>query len=76
MHKANLGSQLIIFDTGRFNWVRPHLNDLPERVDTDTLKRLTRMILHGHPHDRNKATRESWGNELHEHAQSQPRVTT
>ena len=30
----------------------------------------------GHPHDPNKATRESLANELHKCAQSQPRVTT
>jgi len=46
VHKANLGSQLSIFDTGSFAWACPRpneltrmpSNDLPERVDTDTLK--------------------------------------
>jgi len=38
MHKANLGSQLSIFDMGLFARVRPHPNDPPERVDMDTLK--------------------------------------
>jgi len=38
VHKANLGSQLSIFDKGSFaRTTRP--NDPPERVDTDTLKR-------------------------------------
>jgi len=76
VHKANRGSQLSIFDTGSFAPARPHLNNPPERVDTDTLKRPDRKILHGHPHDRNKATRESRANELYECAISQPRVTT
>jgi len=30
VHKANLVSQLSIFDTGLFAWARPRLNDLPE----------------------------------------------
>ena len=75
-HKAILGSQLSIFYTGSFAQACPRLNDPPERVDTDALKRLDRTILHGRPHDRNEATRESQENELHERAQSQPRVTT
>ena len=76
VHKANLGSQLSIFDTGSFTQPRPRSNDPPERVDMDALKRAGRMNLHGQPHDTNDATKESWANELHEHAQSQPRVTT
>jgi len=76
VHKAILGSQLSIFDMGSFTRVRPHPNDSPKRVDTDALKRPTRMIFHGHPLDRNKATRESRANELHERAQSQHWVTT
>jgi len=38
VHKFNLGSQLSIFDTGSFAEAHPRLNDLPVRVDTDTLK--------------------------------------
>jgi hypothetical protein len=81
VHKANLGSQLSIFDTGLFARARPRPNDLPERVHTDALKRPARTSSHGRPqttrpNDRNEATRESWENKLHEHAQSQPRVTT
>jgi len=38
VHKANLGSQLSIFDTGSFTWACPRPNDLPERVDMDALK--------------------------------------
>jgi len=38
MHKANLRSQLSIFDTGSFTRARPHSYDSPERVDTDALK--------------------------------------
>jgi len=38
VHKANLGSQLSIFDTGSFALARPCPNDLPKRVDTDALK--------------------------------------
>jgi hypothetical protein len=76
MHKANLGSQLSIFDTGSFARARPRPNDPPERVHTGALKRPARTILHGRPNDRNEATRESRANELHERAQSQPRVTT
>jgi hypothetical protein len=34
VHKANLGSQLSIFDTGSFARARPRPNDLPERVHT------------------------------------------
>jgi len=39
MHKANLGSQLSIFDMGAFTQACPHTNDPPEQVDTDALKR-------------------------------------
>jgi len=39
VHKANLRSQLSIFDTGSFARASPCLNDPLERVDTDTLKR-------------------------------------
>jgi len=38
MHKANLGSQLSIFDMVLFARACPLLNDLPEQVDTDALK--------------------------------------
>ena len=76
VHKANLESQLSIFDVGSFAGARSRPNDPPERVDTDAVKRLARMVLHGRPHDRSKATRESWANELHERAQSHPQVTT
>jgi len=76
VHKANLGSQLIIFYMGSFARARPHPNNPLKRVDTDTLKRPTRTISHGCLHNRNEATRENRANELHEHAQSQPRVTT
>jgi hypothetical protein len=127
VHKANLGSQLSIFDTGSFARARPRPNDPPERVHTGALKRparttetkrsdkgepgkraartctkptsghnlaflirarspgrpndLARTSSHGRPqttrpNDRNEATRESRANELHERAQSQPRVTT
>jgi len=76
MHKANLGSQLSIFYTGSFVWACPCSNDPPEQVDMDALKRPAQTLLHGCPHDPNEPTRESWANELHEHAQSQPRVTT
>jgi hypothetical protein len=53
-----------------------HPNDPPERVHTGALKRPARTIFHGRPNDRNEPTRESRANELHERAQSQPRVTT
>jgi hypothetical protein len=103
VHKANLGSQLSIFDTalartsspGRPRTTRPndppervhtgalkrparttHPNDPPERVHKGALKRPARTIFHGRPNDRNEPTRESRANELHERAQSQPRVTT
>ena len=76
MHKANLGSQLRIFDTSSFAWASPCLNNPPERVDTDALKRPARMILHGRPHNRNEVARETRANELQECAQSQPPVTT
>jgi len=59
VHKANLGSQLSIFDMGSF-------------ARTTRSNELTRMP----SNDRNEATSESWENELHERAQSQPRVTT
>ena len=39
VHKANLESQLGIYDTGPFDWAHPRPNNLPERVDTDALKR-------------------------------------
>jgi hypothetical protein len=54
----------------------PHPNDPPERVHTGALKRPARTSFHGRPNDRNEPTRESRANELHERAQSQPRVTT
>jgi len=38
MHKANLRSQLSIFDMVSFTRARPRSNDPPERVDTDALK--------------------------------------
>ena len=76
MHKANLGSQLSIFDTGSFTRARPRPNDPLERVHTDALKQPARTILHGRLKDRNEATRESRANELHKCAQSQPPVTT
>ena len=43
VHKANLRSQLSIFDTVSFSQARPCPNDLPERVDMDALKRPTRL---------------------------------
>jgi hypothetical protein len=55
---------------------RPARMTLPERVHTGALKQPARTILHGCPNDRNEPTRESRANELHERAQSQPRVTT
>ena len=76
VHKPNLEAQLRIFDTGTFALARPRPNDPPERVDMDALKRLDLTILHGGPHDRNKVTRESRANMLHEGAQSQPQVRT
>ena len=42
----------------------------------DALKQLARTILHGGTHDPNELTRESPADELQEHAQGQPRVTT
>jgi hypothetical protein len=75
VHKANLGSQLSIFDTGSFARARPRPNDPPERVHTGALKRPPERFCMG-PNDRNEPTRESRANELHERAQSQPRVTT
>jgi hypothetical protein len=59
---------------GRPQTTRP--NDPPERVHTGALKQPARTILHGRTNDRNEPTRESRANELHERAQSQPRVTT
>ena len=38
VHKANLGSQLSIFDTGSLTQAHLDLNDPPERVDMDALK--------------------------------------
>jgi hypothetical protein len=70
VHKANLGSQLSIFDTGSSARARPRPNDPPERVHrAGALKRPARTT-------ETKPTRESRANELHERAQSQPRVTT
>ena len=76
VHKANLGSQLSIFDTSSFTRVCPRPNNSPKRVDTNALKQPDRTILHRCLHDQNKATRDSRANELHECAQSQPWVTT
>ena len=42
MHKANLVSQLSIFDMGSFARAHSHPNDPPERVDTNALKRPAR----------------------------------
>jgi hypothetical protein len=69
VHKANLGSQLSIFDTDSSARARPRPNDPPKRVQHGR-PQTTR------PNDRNEATRESRANELHERAQIQPRVTT
>ena len=87
--KPTWGHNLAFFYTGSFarttrpneslNELRPNElrpNDLFERFDTDALKRPDRKLLRGCTHNRNKPTRESWANELHEHSQSQPRVTT
>jgi len=68
MQKANLGSQLSIFDMGSFARACPCLNNLPERVHTEALKWPAQTNLHGHPHDRNEATRESQANKLHKRA--------
>jgi len=76
LHIANLVSQISNFYTGSFIQAHPRLNDPPEGVDTDPLKQPARAILHGCPHDRNEATRESREKELHERVQSQPRFTT
>jgi hypothetical protein len=123
VHKANLGSQLSIFDTGSSARARPRPNEFnrapsndpperPKRSDKgEPGKRAARACTKptsGHnlaflirarppgapsperpartsstgrpqttrPNDRNEATRESRANELHERAQSQPRVTT
>jgi len=38
LHKANLKSQLSIFDTGSFALAHTRLNDLPKQVDMDALK--------------------------------------
>ena len=48
MHKANLGSQLSIFDTGSSARARPRPNGPPERVHPGALKRLARTT---HPND-------------------------
>jgi hypothetical protein len=69
VHKANLGSQLSIFDTGSSARARPP-PERPARTSSTGRPQTTR------PNDRNEATRESRANELHERAQSQPRVTT
>jgi hypothetical protein len=42
VHKANLGSQPRIFDTGSFARARPRPNDPPERVQAGALKRPAR----------------------------------
>jgi hypothetical protein len=42
VHKANLGSQLSIFDTGSSARARPRTNDPPERVQPGALKRPAR----------------------------------
>jgi hypothetical protein len=42
VHKANLGSQLSIFDTGSSAQARPRPNDPPERVQPGALKRPAR----------------------------------
>jgi hypothetical protein len=42
VHKANLGSQLSIFDTGSYARARPRTNDPPERVQPGALKRPAR----------------------------------
>jgi hypothetical protein len=42
VHKANLGSQLSIFDTGSSARARPRRNDPPERVHAGALKRPAR----------------------------------
>jgi len=47
VHKANLGSQLSIFNTGSFARAHPHLNDPPEQADTDALKRPSRTKRQG-----------------------------
>ena len=70
MQKANLGSQLSNYDMGSFARVCPRPNNPLEGADMDTLKRPTRMNLHGRPHDPNEVTRESQANEVHECAQS------
>ena len=57
-------------------FTRAPSNDPPERVHTGALERPARTILHGRPNDPNEPTRETRANELHERAQSQPRVTT
>ena len=65
MHKANLQSQLRIFDTGSFARVRPHSNNPPERVHTGALNRLARTSSHGrpqmtHPNDRTNRQGRAW----------------
>jgi len=39
VHKANLESQLTLFDTGSFTQACRQPNKLPKRADTDALKR-------------------------------------
>jgi hypothetical protein len=86
VYKSTLGSQLSIFVMGSFTLARPRLtrpneltrtplNDPPERIDSDALKRPTRTSSHGCPNNRNEGTRESRANELHGRAQSQFQVT-
>jgi hypothetical protein len=77
VHKANLGSQLSIFDTGSSARARPRPNDPPERVHPGALKRPARTT---HPNELTQApsndpperpTRTS----PHERAQTTPRMT-
>jgi hypothetical protein len=49
VHKANLGSQLSIFDTGSSARARPRPNDPPERVHPGALKRPARTSSPGRP---------------------------
>jgi hypothetical protein len=77
VHKANLGSQLSIFDTGSFARARPQTPERPTRTSSHGRPQTTRPNdFAWAPNDRNEPTRESRANELHERAQSQPRVTT
>jgi hypothetical protein len=52
VHKANLGSQLSIFDTGSSARARPRPNDPPERVHPGALKRPARTT---HPNEFTRA---------------------